>query len=213
MKKEFFICPEVFKDRNFYGFDWLEGLTAIPFPLALVTSYKSNGKTNASMQSWFTFSSDNGFYCFFSSVHKGTHMYQTIHETNQLVINFMSADWFKRCYSTIENNRIDDDEIAAAGLTARKGSKVNAPLVEECFLNLECEYMWEKEIFPGSIHVVMCVKIVNAWLDEEYYKSNGHGRYGDTGYLYNIHSPLDPENGTADQTCLGIIRKKYYDEI
>lgn len=67
MKKEFFECPEVFKDHNFYGFDWLEFLTAIPSPLALVTSYKSNGKANGSMQSWFSFSSEDGFYCIFQA--------------------------------------------------------------------------------------------------------------------------------------------------
>ena len=52
MKKEFFECPEVFKDHNFYGFDWLEFLTAIPSPLALVTSYKSK-RFNAVMVLFF----------------------------------------------------------------------------------------------------------------------------------------------------------------
>ena len=65
MKKEFFECPEVFKGHNFYGFDWLEFLTAIPSPLVLVTSYKSNGKANGSMQSWFSFSSEDGFLLYF----------------------------------------------------------------------------------------------------------------------------------------------------
>ena len=59
MKKEFFLCPEMYKDTNFYGFDWLEHLTAIPQPLVLVTGYKQNGKANATMQSWLSFSNDD----------------------------------------------------------------------------------------------------------------------------------------------------------
>lgn len=51
MKKEFNNCPSFMRDRELYGFDWLEHVTAIPAPLVLVTSYKSNGKTNATMQS------------------------------------------------------------------------------------------------------------------------------------------------------------------
>lgn len=207
MKKTFFVLPDNIRDHDFYGFDWLESLTAIPSPLALVTTYKSNGKTNASMQAWLTFSSDNGFYCIFSSVHKGTHMYKTIHESDALVINFMSADIYRKCYSTIEHNGYDDDEISAAGLTSRTADKVNAPIVEECFLNIECEYVWEKEYSPDSDHVVLCVKAVNVHMDEEYYKSGAQGRYGKTGYLYNIHSPVDPDSGFFDKTCLGIINK------
>lgn len=72
---------------------------------------------------------------------------------------------------------------------------MNAPRIKEYFLNLECEYVWEKEITPGSGHVVMCVKIVNICMDEAYYNTEQKGRYGETGYLYNIHSPRNPETG------------------
>lgn len=214
MKKEFFEVPEKLREHNFYGFDWLEGLTAVPSPLALVTSFKPNGKTNGCMQSWFTLTSSSGFYCLFGNVHKGTHMYRTVNETGALAVNFMSDKEYLKCYSTISHNSWDSDELTAAGLTAKKGTKVNAPIVEECFLNLECEYVWEKEFFPGSDHVVMCTKVVNVHMDEKYFLSDGHGRYGETGYLYNIHSPADPEKGCCAETCLGVIQKfKTYDVI
>lgn len=214
MKKEFFECPEALKSNNFYGFDWLEFLTAVPSPLALVTSYKSNGKSNGSMQSWLSFSSENGFYCIFSSVHKCSHMYSSIAETKQLVINFMSADSYAKCYSTVMHNSFDEDELASAGLTAVPARKVNAPLVKECFLNLECEYAWEKELFPNSDHVVMCVKVVNAWMDSNIYNGKNGGRYGDNGYLYNIHSPADPDSGVLNDTSVGVVRKfKDYSEL
>lgn len=214
MKKEFNSCPSFMRDKELYGFDWLEHVTAIPAPLVLVTSYKSNGKTNATMQSWLSFTNDKGFYCVFASVNKYSHMYSSVNEKKELVINFPTADIYKKCLSTINNNRFEDDEILLADLTAEKAVKVNAPMVKECFLSLECEYTWEREIYPGSNHVIMCVKVLNVWMDDNYYNENKNGRYGETGYLYNIHSPINPENGEEEETYIGIINKfKTYDEL
>ena len=37
--------------KNF-GFNWKEFVMGIPTPMFLVTTYKSNGQPNATMQSW-----------------------------------------------------------------------------------------------------------------------------------------------------------------
>lgn len=214
MKKEFSTCPTTIDEKELYGFVWQEFVTAIPSPLVLVTSYKDNGKTNAAMQSWTTFVSEDGFYCIFASVNKNQHMYKTIKENKHLVINFPSADIYMKCIDTINNNGPDDDEIELSGLTAEKASMVNAPRIKECFLNLECEYVWEKEITPNDYRVVMCVKVVNVCMDEEHYNVDKKGRYGETGYLYNIHSPRNPETGKEEDTYVGIIQKyATYDEL
>lgn len=214
MKKEFEQCPTFFEGKEMYGFDWKEHVVAIPSPLVVVTTYKSNGKTNATMQSWLTFSNSNGFYCIFSDVNKNKHMYTSIIEKKSLVINFPSAKIYMKCHSTIYNNKYDDDEITLAGLMVENASLVKAPRIKECFLNLECEYVWERELFPGSPNVVMCVKVVNVVMEEAYYNEQKKGRYGDTGYLYNIHSPVNPENGKEENTYVGTIKKfATYDEL
>lgn len=214
MKKEFRDCPSCFEGEEMYGFDWKEHVVAIPSPLVVVTTYKDNGKTNATMQSWLTFSNYKDFYCIFADVNKHGHMYSSIKERKSLVINFPSADIYMKCHSTVYNNRYEDDEIQMAGLTAEKASLVNAPRIKECFLNLECEYVWEKELLPDSYNVVMCVKVVNVVMDEDYYNEQKKGRYGDTGYLYNIHSPRNPESGKKEDTYAGTL-KKYatYEEL
>lgn len=211
MKKEFNVMPKMLNDQNFYGFDWLEHVTAVPQPLVLVTGYKNNGKQNATMQSWLSFSNNNGFYCIFSNVCKFTHMYEVATNQKQLVINFLTAENYKRCYLTIANNGYDTDELDVTGLRSKPATKINAPIVEDCPLNLECEYVWEKEISENSAYVVLCVKIVNIHMDDSLYKQ---GRYGENGYLYNIHSPLDPETGKRDDTAVGIIKTyKTHDEM
>ena len=157
------------------------------------------------MDSWLCFSSENDFYCIFGSVNKYTHMYEIAKNQKQLVINFPDKDVISKCMSTIENNRYDKDELALAGLHYQNGSKVNAPVVDECFLSLECEVVWEKPLFEGSDHFVLCVKVVNVWFDEEHYSADKLGRYGESGYLYNIHSPLNPETGEQEPSRVAVI--------
>lgn len=206
MKREFSECPETMEPK-LYGFAWEDYVTAIPSPLVVVTSYKDNGLPNATMQSWVVFSSEIGFYCIFANVDKEKHMYQTIQRGKQCVINFPSADIYKKCLDTCRHNRYEDDEIAAAGLTAEAAGRINAPRIKECFLNLECEYVWEKEITPGSQSVVMCVRIVNVCMDEEYLNEAVKGRYGAGGYLYNMHSPTNPLDGRMEEDAIGILQK------
>lgn len=197
-----------------YGFNWKEHVLAIPSPLVVVTTYKNNGKTNATMQSWLTFSNGDEFYCILGSVNTGGHMYASIKEQKSLVINFPSADNYMKCHRTIIHNQFEDDEIQMAGLTAEEGSLVKAPRIKECFLNLECEYVWEKELSPDDYHVVMCVKVVNVVMEEAYYNEQKKGRYGNTGYLYNINSPINPENGQEEATYVGTLKKfATYDEL
>ncbi len=204
-KKQFFDISDMLKEKEWWGFNWLEHLTAVPAPLVLVTGYKENGLANGTMQSWFCFSSENDFYCIFGSVSKYSHMYEIATEKKQLAVNFPDKTCIEKCMNTIANNSYDLDELTASGLHYHNGSKIKAPIVDECFLNLECEVVWEKEISEGGIHVALCVKIVNVWMDEAHYNAGKCGRYGETGYLYNVHSPVNPETGQKDASTLGIL--------
>lgn len=195
MKREYSTIPKSMSEMETYGFSWMEFVTAIPSPLFVVTTYKSNGKPNACLQSWACFNgSPHGFYAILSSVNKSGHLYQSIRETNEAVINFPSLEFYDKCSDTIANNGFDNDEIALSGLTSEKASIVNAPMIKECFLNLECRYLWEREIIEGSSHVLMCLEIVNICAEEKYLDEVVHGRYGEEGFLYNIHYPVNPEN-------------------
>lgn len=197
-KKQFYSLPDKMKDMQFWGFNWLEYVTAIPSPLVLVTGYKNNGLANATMDSWLCFSSENDFYCIFGSVDKRSHMYEVAKNQKQLVVNFPDKDVIDKCMSTIQNNFYDKDELALAGLSYQSGSKVKAPVVDECFLNLECEVVWEKPLFEGSNHFIVCTRVVNVWFDEEHYNAEKLGRYDESGYLYNIRSTLNPETGERE---------------
>ncbi len=207
MKKEFEGFPEAFAGQELYGFSWLEFTAAVPSPLVVVTTYKSNGKPNAAMQSWCAFTGEEGYHCIFSSVHKSGHMYRSLKETGCCVVNFPSAGILGKCMDTIKNNGFETDEIAASGLTAERSRRVNAPRIKECFLNMDCGLEWERDLTEEGTHAVICLKVLGICMDDRHFNENDLGRYGVTGYLYNIHSPRNPETGGTCGAYAGIIKK------
>ncbi len=207
MKKEFDKFPEAFGGQEFFGFSWLEYTAAVPSPLVVVTGYKSNCIPNATMQSWCTFTGAEGYHCVFSSVHKSGHMYCSIKETGCCVVNFPSADILDKCMDTIKNNGFNTDEITASGLTVEPSCRVNAPRIKECFLNMDCELEWERDLTEDGTHAVICLKVTGICMDDRRYNNNDLGRYGETGYLYNIRSQRNPETGEVSPMCAGILSK------
>lgn len=211
MKKEYSTKPEAFVEQwegEFNGFAWQDFLTAIPSPLFLITSYKDNGKENACLQSWSTFVGEQGeFICIIGAVSRQGHLYRTLQERKCCVINFPSRDIYDKCSDTVRNNHYEDDEITKSGLTAEKAITVDAPRIKECFLNIECDYLWEHEHFEGSRDVTVALKAKHICMDTDYCDENGKGRYGKTGYMYNIHSPRNPETGEILADCFGGLEK------
>jgi len=200
MKKDFSTRPDTITEqycKAVGGFSWYDFVTAMPSLVFVVTGWKSNGKENASLQSWSTFAGGgvDDFVCIMGKVRKGGHMYQSLKKTGVCVLNFPSNDIYGRCVKTIGNNEFDTDEITAAGLTAEPALKVNAPRIKECFLNIECEFLWEHKLCRGSDDMAVAVRAVSICMDSERYDQNKRGRYGKTGYLYYFDQPTNPETG------------------
>lgn len=198
MKKEFSQRPEIMKEN---WCTWQEFITAIPSLVFLVTGWKSNGKENACLQSWAAFHGSNppgfggedGFYCVLSFVNKAGHMYQSLKETGVCVLNFPSYDIYEKCIKTIGNNDFETDEITVAGLTVEKATMVNAPRIKECFLNLECEYLWEHDLYENGGFATVALKVVNICMESDIYDENKLGRYGEKGYMFHIDQPTNPD--------------------
>lgn len=209
MKKEFSTRPESISEqhlKNCYT-SWYNCVTGIPHLIFLVTGWKSNGKENACLQSWATFinAGTDEFVCIMPMTKNG-HMYQSLKETGVCVINFPSHDIFHHCIKTIGNNQFDVDEITTSGLTAEKATKVDAPRIKECFLNMECEFLWEHELIEGSDSLMVAVKAVNICMDSDHYDQSKLGRYGENGFLLQVDQPTNPETGEVSH--IGIITCK-----
>ncbi len=191
---------------NMSWYDFVAGLPALVF---VVTGWKSNGKENACLQSWaaFTGGGPESFICILGKVNKYGHMYQSLKETGVCVLNFPANDIYDRCIKTIGNNQFDTDEITASGLTAETAAKVNAPRIKECFLNIECEFLWEHELCEGSEEVTVALKAVNLCMDSEYFDQSKLGRYGKSGFLFQIDQPTHPQTGETTPFGPGILEQ------
>lgn len=199
MKKDFSARPEKVTEP---WCTWQGFLTAMPSLVFVVTGWKSNGRENACLQSWASFvgGGKDEFVCILGAVSKGGHLYQSLKETGVCVLNFPSYDIYDRCVRTIGNNEFETDEITAAGLTAESAVTVNAPRIRECFLNIECEFLWEHEIFQntgffGNDDVTVALKAVHICMDSDRYDESQLGRYGKSGFLFQIDQPTNPDTG------------------
>ena len=142
------------------------------------------------------------------------HMYTSVKERGCCVVNIPSKEIYLRCIDTIKNNGFNHDEIALSGLTAVGARMVDAPMISECMVNLECELAWERDLVEGGFNAVMCFRVVNVWMDDRLFDERSQGRYGENGYLYNIHSPQNPLTGEAYETYVGVLSKlAAYEEL
>lgn len=208
-KHEFTEKPATFSENwpgEISSFSWQDFLTAIPSPLFLATTYKENGRENACLQSWSTFLGVQGtFVCILGSVSREHgHFYKSLKQRGGCVLNFPSVDVYERCHSTIANNGWDTDEITQSGLCAQKAKTVDAPRIADCFLNIECTLLWEHELFPGSDQLTLALKATHICMDVE--RCKALERYSESGYLYNINAPRDPQTGAAGKDALGYIK-------
>lgn len=212
MKRDIAISERPGKINNDFlmacgNMSWYDFVLGMPSLVFVVTGWKSNGKENACLHSWsaFTGSGPEHFICVLSKVSKAGHMYRSLKETGVCVLNFPANDVYDRCIKTIGNNQFDADEITAAGLTARPAVKVNAPRIEECFLNIECQYLWEHELFPGSQEVAVGLQAVNLSMDKDFFDQDKGGRYGKGGFLLQIDQPAHPDTGDITPFGPGIV--------
>ena len=67
--------------------------------------------------------------------------------------------------------------------------------------------MWEREIKEGDHHVLMCLEAVNIAMDEERLDERKKGRYGETGYVYNVCGVVDPDNVGDQQDGLIVLNR------
>ncbi len=74
-------------------------------------------------------------------------------------------------------------------------------------MNMDCELEWERDLTEDGTHAVICLKVIGISMDDRRYNNNDLGRYGETGYLYNIRSQRNPETGEVSPMCVGILSK------
>ena len=134
----------------------------LPSPTWVVATYDKEGKPNVMTAAW------GGICCskppsVCVSLREATYSYQAIIDRGAFSLNVPSADQAKIAdYIGVVSGR-DIDKFSVAGLTAVKAEHVDAPIVEEFPLNLECSLIHTLKI---GLHTLFVGEILDVKADE-----------------------------------------------
>ncbi|HCT65714.1 MAG TPA: flavin reductase family protein [Lachnospiraceae bacterium] len=146
---------------------WKPGTLLYPVPAVMVSCGTMEGEKNIITIAWTgTINSDPAMT--YISVRPERHSYEIIKKSGEFVINLTTEDLVRACdYCGVKSGK-DIDKFKELNLTAAKASQVNAPIIYESPVNIECKV---RDIIPlGSHHMftaeVVAVNISNEFMDE-----------------------------------------------
>lgn len=139
-----------------------------PTPVVLVGTYDQDGKPNIMTAAWAGICCSKPV-CMAVSLRAATYSHRQIVRNQVFTLNVPSASQAKEVDFVGMASGRDRDKFADLGWTAIKSELVNAPLVAEVPLSLECKLVLTNELglhtqFVGE---VLDVKLDEACLDEK----------------------------------------------
>lgn len=126
-----------------------------PMPVLIIATYDENGVPNAMNAAW-GITTDFQEITISLSEHKTT---ENLRKTGAFTVSMATQDTVTACdYVGVESGNKVPDKFERAGFHAVKSSRVNAPLIEELPMTLECRVKsLEDGILVGEI-VNVCAK-------------------------------------------------------
>lgn len=140
--------------KNFGSKSWL-----YPMPVLIIAAYDEEGVPNAMNAAWGGMFTDEHIGICISQGHKTT---KNILATRAFTVSMATAEQVVACdYVGIVSGNREHDKVAKAGFTTERSEVVNAPIIKELPMTLECEMVSYDE---ESCHLVG--RIVNVSADE-----------------------------------------------
>lgn len=131
-----------------------------PQPVWIIATYDENGKPNAMNAAWGGISEMKEVSVCLSPGHKTCKNFE---KTGAFTISMADAKHVAGCdYVGIESGNKESEKFAKAGFTATKSGFVNAPIINELTVCLEC-----KVISYNKDSCILKGEIVNVSVDEE----------------------------------------------
>ena len=147
---------------------WKAGNMLYPLPAVMVSVADKEGNHNIITIAWA------GTICtnppmISISVRPERYSYHMIDETGDFVVNLTTEDLaYATDYCGVKSGR-EVDKFKELHLTAEKADHVQAPLIKECPVNIECKVVKKEEL--GSHHMfiaeVKAVHVDEAFMDEK----------------------------------------------
>ncbi|MEW6776606.1 MAG: flavin reductase family protein [Bdellovibrionota bacterium] len=91
-----------------------------------------------------------------------SHTFEILKATRECVINIPSVELAKKAVACGNVSGRKVDKFKRFGLTPLPASRVKAPLIKECFANLECKVI---DARMASKYNLFILEVVKAWID------------------------------------------------
>ena len=166
-----------------------------PLPVLIVASYNEDGSLNAMNAAWGTVCDTNKIAIFLCADHKST---KNILSRKAFTVSMATADYVAECdYVGIVSANDVPNKMDKVGFTAIKSDVVDAPIIKELPLTLECTLESFDEESECAVGVIENVSVDESILDE-----NGKidfSKYNPLAYLSSDHAyvTLGKRVGTA----------------
>lgn len=147
---------------------WKAGNMIYPLPAVMVSCGNCKDNYNIITIAW------TGTICTnppmtYISVKPSRHSYNIIKETGEFVINLTCESLVKATdYCGVKSGR-DFDKFKEMNLTIEKATKVDAPMIKESPVNIECKV---KDIIPLGSHDMFTAEVVAVNIDDKYLDEN-----------------------------------------
>jgi flavin reductase (DIM6/NTAB) family NADH-FMN oxidoreductase RutF len=131
-----------------------------PGPVVLVTTAR-NKKSNIMTMSWHTMMEFEPplIGCVISN---RNYSFDLLKATKECVINIPTVQIAEKVAGCGNTSGAKVNKFEKFGLTPKPASKVGAPLIEECYVNLECRVVDTKMVAKYCFFIL---EVVKAWID------------------------------------------------
>ncbi len=141
---------------------WKAGTMIYPLPAVMVSCGDSPENYNIITISWTGTINTDPAMCYIS-VRPSRYSYHIIKETKAFVINLTTKDLAKQTDWCGVKSGKDFDKFKEMNLTPEKADHVNAPMIAECPISIECEVT---EIMPLGSHDMFIAKVIAVHAEE-----------------------------------------------
>lgn len=159
-----------------------------PGPVVLLTTAR-RGRPNVMTMSWHMMV-DFEPPLVACVVSEGDYSFSALRATEECVIAIPAVRMAKTVVGVGNCSGSEVDKFARFGLTAVKASRVKAPLIAECFANLECRVVDTRLVRSYDLFVL---EVVKAWRDPaqkdpKIIHHHGYGRFSVDGRMITLKS-------------------------
>jgi flavin reductase (DIM6/NTAB) family NADH-FMN oxidoreductase RutF len=161
-----------------------------PGPVALVTTARK-GRANVMTMSWHMMVEFEPpmIACVLS---EANYSFAALAATGECVIALPARRLAARVVKVGNSSGRDIDKFARFGLTPLEAARVKAPLIAECFANLECRVVDRRLVKAYNLFIL---EVVKAWIDPRQKNPktihhHGYGRFVADGRAFTLKSRM-----------------------